>query len=417
MLTISPSDLSRLSPTTHRLSNGNSLYLFPSNALDLLKIDITFEAGAAYQPQFLCAATANTLLTEGTKRHTAKEIAEFLDYRGIAVDRDVDSYTSSLTFYTLRKYAPEVIELMHEIATEATYPSEECHLQLQKQHLQMSTNFQKTSYMARILWLEATYGKNHPMGRYALPDDALRLQPETVRAYFADRYAQGSEQIVVAGNIDDALVAQIDSLWGQHTAVDARRETFEVMPDDSPRRQRRVVSGAVQSSLRVGRLLPMRWDDPECGAMLVLNFILGGYFGSRLMSNIREDKGYTYGIGSQCAMLRGCMALSISTDVGSDVEQLALKEIYHELDRLCQEPVPADELALVRNSMIGDFLRSIDGIFERSDRFRMMLSTNIDERFRDHQLEAIQNVTPAQLQDLAQRLFQPDEMIEVVAGA
>ena len=136
---------------------------------------------------------------------------------------------------------------------------------------------------------------------------------------------------------------------------------------------------------------------------MVLNTILGGYFGSRLMSNIREDKGYTYGIYSQTQIFRDSIVFFITADVAAEATRSAVEEVFREIALLQQQPVPDEELERVRNVMMGDFIRSIDGTFEISERYRQMVFTHVTEQFTDNYLHAIQHVTPATLQRLAQK--------------
>ena len=147
---------------------------------------------------------------------------------------------------------------------------------------------------------------------------------------------------------------------------------------------------------------------------MVLNTILGGYFGSRLMSNLREDKGYTYGIYSQTQIFRNSIALFITADVATDATADAVAEINREIDLLRQQPVADAELDRVRNYMMGDFIRSIDGTFEISERYRQMVATDVDERLSAQLLDAIATVTPAQLLDLAQTTL--TDLTTVTAG-
>ena len=161
-------------------------------------------------------------------------------------------------------------------------------------------------------------------------------------------------------------------------------------------------------------MLPLAWSDPDYARFLVLNTILGGYFGSRLMSNIREDKGYTYGIYSMTQVFRGSVVFYITADVAADVTQAAVDEVFCEIRRLQDEPVPQEELELVRNYMMGDFIRSIDGTFELSERYRQMVATDVTEQLTRNLLDAIQHVTPERLQSLARTYL--TDLLTVTAG-
>ena len=150
--------------------------------------------------------------------------------------------------------------------------------------------------------------------------------------------------------------------------------------------------------------------------MKILSTALGGYFGSRLMANIREDKGYTYGIGSGMMSFKNEGWFYISTEVGTDVTADALKEIYLEIERLRTDLISDEELELVRNYMLGSLLKSFDGPFEQIDRYKAVLLFDVDERYHLRYTEAIQNLDATSLRNLAQTYLQEKDLIELVVG-
>jgi predicted Zn-dependent peptidase len=174
------------------------------------------------------------------------------------------------------------------------------------------------------------------------------------------------------------------------------------------------VSGAVQTTVRVGRVLPLAWESADYARFMILTTLLGGYFGSRLMQNLREDKGYTYGIYARTQLYRGVIVFYITADVAGSVAKEAEQEIIHELRRLAEKPVGEEELNLVKVVLAGDFIRSVDGTFELSERYRQMHFTDVTEQLTTHYFDAVQHVTPAQLQALAQQYLTP--LTTVTAG-
>lgn len=410
-----------LVPQQYTLSNGNSLYGFQSGTLDLLKLDFSFEAGFAYQPQKMCAVAANKLFTEASMHQSVQQVAEFFDYRGIAVEQNTDIFTGVLSVYTLRRYAEELFPLLAELFTEPAFPQREFEVFCDKRRQQLRSNFQRTNYVARNLFYEALYGNSHPMGAYAKPDSIDRLSLSSVKDFYRDHYRLSKAHLVLSGNYDDTLLKTYDRWFGQDRQSGVGRKSvtdYPVSPEMTaqPCKVFQPIPQAVQSTIRIGRVLPFCWNDIDYARFMVLNTILGGYFGSRLMSNIREDKGYTYGIYSQTQIFRGCIVFFIVADVGGDVSQEAVEEVYKEIERLQTEPIPTDELDVVRHYMEGDFVRSIDGIFECSERYRQMFATDVDESFTDNYFEAIRTVTPQQLMQLAQQVLRRDQLVEVVVG-
>jgi predicted Zn-dependent peptidase len=147
---------------------------------------------------------------------------------------------------------------------------------------------------------------------------------------------------------------------------------------------------------------------------MVLNSIFGGYFGSRLMANIREDKGYTYGIHSYLQNHIQYSAWLVGTEAGKDVCEATIEEVYKEMKRLQDEPVSEDEIQLVKNYMMGSILGDLDGPFQIIARWKNYILNNLDEKYFYNSIETIKTVTPADLQELAVKYLNPEEFYELV---
>ena len=422
--TLHPRDISRqgLVPQRYTMHNGQPLYYFTDTHIDLVRFDIVFEAGTAIQHKKLQAMAAIHLITEGTAHHSARQIAEFLDYRGIVVEKSHDSVTTTLTVYSLSRYLDVLLPLLFEMVTEPAYPQAEFDLFIERRRQKLLTSMRKTSFVARNRFWAHLYGPQHPLGSFAEPDELDLLRVDDVRDFHRRHMQLSAARLTVSGHVDDALLHRIDDLFGcqpWHAA------TPIVLPPPQPLSPsgsfEYEVPQAVQNSLRVGRLLPYRWDDVRYAQFMVLSTLLGGYFGSRLMSNIREDKGYTYGIYAMTQMCRGSIVFYILSDVASDKAQPAMEEILKEIGRLRDEAVGQEELALVRNNMMGDFMRSVDGIFERAERYGQMCSVDVDERFTDNFMSVLtpdspDAATPEVLQSLAQEVLRDDQLVLMSVG-
>ena len=409
-----------LIPQTITLANGQSVALFPDPTLEYVKVDFTFDAGTVRQSKLLLSGAANSLCTEGTTHRSPEEIAEFLDFRGIILDRNTDFFGASISVYMLRKYAADMLPLLYEMFTSPLFAQQEYEVYMAKRKQQLLANLQKTRYVARNLFYEGLFGCDHPMGCYATEEDIDKVRLEDVKTFYKGHYALGQAEIVISGGYDDKMLSIFNDIFGHEPSLSDEAWNFDAVLRRpianrlEPRSQR--VEGTVQSTIRMGSVLPYAWNSIDYSRFMVLNTVLGGYFGSRLMSNIREDKGYTYGIYSQTVLQRGSIVFFLSAEVGNEVCQPALEEIRKELRRLCEQPVEKEELERVTSYMEGDFLRSIDGIFERSERYRQMRLNGITEEFTDNYFEALRTTTPDHLQALAKEVFVPERLLEVVVG-
>jgi predicted Zn-dependent peptidase len=146
----------------------------------------------------------------------------------------------------------------------------------------------------------------------------------------------------------------------------------------------------------------------------VLNNIFGGFFGSRLMSNIREDKGYTYGIHSYLQNHIHNSAWMISTEAGRDVCEATMEEVYKEMNILCNELVDDEELDLVRNYMIGSLLGDLDGPFQIIARWKNYILNGITDEYFYSSIKTVQSITPEEIQTLAKKYLVPEEFYELL---
>ena len=405
-----------LLPPSHTLEPRliDGIYCFPSESTQLVKLDLLFEAGSAYQPQSLCALAANKLFYVATQHLDSARMAEFLDYRGVIVESDSQTQQSRLTLYFLRRYADELLPVVGSMLKEPAFGEDDFMVWRDKRRQEIAAGCQRTPTVARRLYYETLFGEAHPLGHYATVEDADRLDLGAVRQYYDSRYRRGPVAVVLAGAVDEALVNGVNSYIAiDNTPVERRPLAMPAQAIGCRVTSR--VAGAVQATVRMGRVLPLRWDEPDMARLMLLNMLLGGYFGSRLMGNLREDKGYTYGIYSRIQLYRGLSVFFITTDVVGSVAEAAEKEILKEIEGL--QHIGNEELQTVKQVMAGDFLRSVDGIFELSARFCDMYDTQVSELLTDHLREAIEKTTAAQLEELAQRLLCPEAMNIFSVGA
>lgn len=382
----------------------------------MVKLDLLFNAGTVCQPQLLCAAAANKLLTVATSTMDAAALAEFMDFRGVIVEPAVSTTQNTLTFYFLRRHAEELLPVVADMLCRPAFAESDFRVWQGRRRQELATLEQRTSHIARKMFYEELFGIDHPLGCYAVAADADLLQLDNVRCFWRQHYGLERCDVVAAGCVDEGLVALIGDCFGTKTDIVEPKGLPAPEPAKHNRQLIRQMDGATQTSLRIGRVIPLHWNDPDYARLMLLVTALGGYFGSRLMQNIREDKGYTYGISARTQIFRGLITFYITADVAAGTADDAVRESFGELRRLREEPIGEDELQLVKTVLTGDYLRSVDGVFELSTRYCDMLGTGVDERLTDNLRNAIKETTAVQLQELAQRLLDEDEMTVCLAG-
>lgn len=398
------------------LKNGIPLYMINEGTQEVCKIEFLFGAGSLFESNPLVAAATNELIDEGTKNKTSVQIAEIFDYYGAYLQTECTADWASVSLFTLNKFLDPTVDLLQEVITEAAFPAKELETFIVQGKQHLTVNLEKVDYLARKHFSKAMFGE-HPYGYFKILSDYDGLNQEQLVKFHQDFYKQHVRAIIVSGKFTDEHQKKLLTKLEQ-VDVKSVDSDFSKLPAPVPSTKQILHAekeDAVQNAIRIGCTLINR-THPDYPKLTVLNTILGGYFGSRLMSNIREDKGYTYGIGSGIASMQQSGYFYISTEVASEVCSAAVQEIYKEIERLQQELVPDDELNLVRSYLFGSFQRSIDGPFALADRYKSILTYGLGPEYFYRYLNSLNTITSEEIMQLAQQYFNRESMLQVTAG-
>lgn len=404
--------------TRYELDNGVPVYSVNAGAEDVLMVELVFFAGNSYEEKNLVAASTNYLIKNGTKRKTAFQVNEHFEYFGSYLNRACYNETATITLHCLNKHIAELLPVIQEIITEPVFPAEELAVYKQNMKQRLSVNLKKCDFVAGRLIDANLYGKDHPYGKYSSFEDYNALERDELIRFYQQWYEKGQCIIFTAGKIPADLPTLLNNYFGSLSLKPGLPEAVpfhEAEPSPDKGKKVRVTNDeqGVQGSIRIARPFPNR-HHPDFQKALVLNNILGGYFGSRLMKNIREEKGYTYGIYSYLQNHIQQSAWLISTEAGKEVCDAAINEIFREMEILRKEMVGEDEMMLVRNYMMGSILGDLDGPFQILARWKNLILNGFDEKYFYESIQTIRTITPAELKDLAEKYFQPGEFYELV---
>ena len=397
------------------LDNKVPVYAMNAGAQDVVMVEWVFDAGNWYDKQPMVAATTNFLIKNGTTSKSAYQINDFFEFHGAYLNRSCYNETASLTLHCLSKHLETLLPVVREIIETSIFPAEELAIYIQNQKQRLSVNLQKCDFIANRLIDEYLFGINHPYGTYSNAEDYDALNTDLLKAFYKQYYLNGSCKIFVAGKMPIGYESMLNKAFGtlplhadapvvvEHPIVTAAQKKVEIINDEN----------GVQGAIRMARPFPNR-HHPDFQKAHVLNTLFGGFFGSRLMSNIREDKGYTYGIHSYFQNHVHASAWMISTEAGRDVCAATITEVLKEMELLRNELVDMEELNLVRNYMIGSLLGDLDGPFQLIGRWKNYVLNGLDENYFYKSIETIKSVTPQELQILANTYLQPDDFYELV---
>ena len=395
------------------LKNGVDVYTINAGAEDVLAIEWVFFAGNSYEKQNLVAASSNFLLKNGTTKKNAFQINEHFDYYGSYLNRACYNETAVLSLHCLTKHIGELLPAVKELITDSTLPQEELDIYRQNMKQRLKVNLKKSDFVAGRLIDTYLYGKDHPYGKFTSEEDFDSLQREQLVDFYKNYYQQGKLIIFVAGKLPSNLEPLLNEHFGDLVNKEVKEQKHEIVTAKEKKYRVSNDENGVQGSIRLARPFPNR-HHPDFLKTMVLNNLFGGFFGSRLMLNIREDKGYTYGIHSYLQNHVHSSAWMVSTEAGKDVTEATISEVYKEMKRLREEKVDDEELLLVQNYMMGSILGDLDGPFQIIARWKNIILNNLDGSYFQNSINTIKKITAPELQELAQKYLVPEEFYELV---
>ncbi len=401
--------------TTEKLDNGLPLYWLDAGVQDLVQIDWIFPAGLWFEQKASVAHATAGLLKNGTSKHTSEQIHEALEFYGAQVKVSAGNDYATITLYSLTKHLSVLLPMVYEIITDATFPAHELEIHKQNAIQRLLVNLRQCEFVANQQIDAMLFGADHPYGRYSKKENIQELQREDVVTFYRNHYNLAGAQMFMAGKVGPKEVKSINDIFGKLPLIITEAKPLLFPAPGSTERIHKINNdpNGVQGAIRIARLFPNR-HHPDYAPMVVLNTLFGGYFGSRLMSNIREDKGYTYGIYSSLSPEINGGSMVIHSETGRDVVEAAIKEVYHEMEVLCNEVADEGELLLVKNYLLGGLLGDLDGPFSILQRWRTLILNGFTEEYFYNNIRTYKTITAKELQLLAQKYYNVSDFYEVV---
>ena len=404
-------------PRLVAMSNGVPLYRLNGVGKDIVRFDILFKGGYAVQNKPLLAMFTNRMLREGSASLTAAEISHKLDYYGAWIDMYSSQNCNHITLYTMSKHFVSLLQVLEDMVKRPQFPQENLDTVRNNNKSHFTINSRKVDVVSQRYFENSLWGSTHSLGHIVEACDYDAITREDIVDYYNSYYGSCNCTMFISGSVDEEMLSSLAASFGDENWGCGSKCTGAVVQVPEPVLGRRLVAlpDTMQSGVKIG-FMAMDASHPDFNKFRFLCVLLGGYFGSRLMSNIREENGYTYHIAAELDAYGHRNAFMISSETANEYVELLIKEVYRELDRLVEEPVDVAEIELVRNYIMGELCREYEGQSAKSEVFINAWLSGADFVSVNRYLDDIKSVTPDELNRLAREFFKKEKMIEIVVG-
>jgi zinc protease len=396
--------------------NGIPVFIIESGTEDIMRVEFIFRAGQIKELLPLLASSTNMMLSEGSQNYSSEELSRLLDYYGVFLNLSAEKDTAGIVLFCLSKHIEKVLELCREILFRPVFPEAELKSLMNKRLRWFMVNREKVQSLAYDQFFESIFGKNHPYGHQVMESDFERINQSLVTDFHTNHYTADNMAVIISGRIHEKTKDLLNFYFGDLVSSKiTEKESINHLKGEKRKKIHVKKTGTVQSAIRIGSQT-INKKHPDYPGLKVLDSILGGYFSSRLMKNIREEKGYTYGINSVVSSLDLTGYKVISTEVGKKNLQKAIDEIYKEIRLLQSVPVGKKEMEIVRNYMSGEMVRMFDGPFALAESFKSVWEFGLDNSYYHRLAEKIRNIDTDEIIELARAYYNIDDLYQVTAG-
>ena len=375
----------------------------------IIYLELIVKAGKWYEINPGTSFYAAKMLAEGTADLTSREIAMKLESVGSVLDITPSIDFVSIKLYTLKKFFASSVEILIKALTESMFPLGEFQLLKDIRQQNIRNQQAKNTQFANLKFSEKLFGSEHPYGRVLSPEMASGVNLDAVVAFYKSRFFF-QPKVILVGDFDDSLT-QIEELTGALPFMNFEENSEPVDTQFGSSIESR--GGSTQSSVRLGSRTIDK-NHPDIHFLSLTNMLLGGFFGSRLMKNIREEKGLTYGIHSQIVHHAHDSYWLVGSEIKKGDEELVRDEIQKEIAALRDIPPSSEELKILRSYAKGKFLASFDSPFGLASVYKSQFINDLELSFTKEHLKAISSIQPEDVSEMAKKYLQSS--VEVVVN-
>jgi len=393
--------------------NGIEICYVSGGSAPLLKIELIYHAGSKYQTQPLVASLAFDILKDGSKKLNGKDFKEAINALGVYYGFEISKDFGTLSFYVLERNLKALLDFIKDLITEPNLPEEEFNRLKVKQKNDFLIDSEKTSFLARQRFAEVLFNESE-YGKVAHLDDFEKVGYNLSADFINDYIVDSPFKLLVAGCVSDGSKSILNE-FASSLKIEGDLYSKKAVASKPKVGLHFIEKDSEQCTVLLGKIMPNKMH-PEIHKISIANTLFGGYFGSRLMQNIREDKGWTYGIHSSILNYENETSLMISADVLKYKGDAVIQEVKKEIELLQSELVSDQELSVLKNYLKGKLLKSFDGAFEQIDRFFSIDSFGLDWGYYDCYIQELENITPEDLKNIANEFFKWEDFVMVKVG-
>lgn len=405
-----------IEPIHQVFPGGTSFFTMYGGTQEVVKLDFSFKAGTWFENNKLESMMAATMLSEGTSDKTAREIADRIDFYGAQLSSIPYYDNNYLSLLALKKHLPQLLPLLSEIIQEASFPEYEFEITRQKRKHRALVDAEKVGLVSQKYFLRSLMGEGHPYAPIASPEEYDLVTLEGAKSHFLQNYFSGNATLFASGDVDESVQKMIFQNFGMGWGIPSPSKKDQPPIQSAPEKNIFINrENANQNAITIGKRVPTQ-SHPDSAGLKLLTTIFGGYFGSRLMCNLREKKGFTYSIHASVISFVRDAIFMIHSEVTAEKTEEAINEIFKEMQRLREELVPESELGPLRSFLLGRMLEDFDGPFARAQSFSSLYESGLTVDYFDKIIHTINSTTPEQIRELARTYFDPESMFVIAAG-
>jgi len=407
--------ISVVDPTVSFLDNNVEVSFFNLGTQDVVHVEFVFKTGLSNHDNIIIPTAISDLIGVASKTQPSGKIIEKIDYYGAYLETSINMDIATVSVYSLSEHVNQVLEIVKNALVETLFDEKDVNIFLSNAAQKLKNDLERVEFHCLREFNRLIFA-DHPYGNIVDFTDFENVNSAKLKKHYDSFFNAGNLSIIVSGCFNGEKIFQsLNSLFGKWGKIPSQKKVLK-LSSSNPEKKYFSKKGAVQSAIRIGKIIPVEYGSRDYFILKMVNTVLGGYFGSRLMSNLREDKGITYGVNSSLINYDCASFLVIASTVKAESTDLALKEIYYELEKLCSEPISKQELKTVKNYMSGSLMRAIDGTFLIAEQYKLL---NHKGKTMTHLVDfyqTIEQVNSDEILSISSKFLSPTTFSEVVVG-